>query len=211
MSDLSTRLANDVLAFWFGDALQRDAADTEGAKRWFTFDASFDTEILQRFGHLPEQAAAGNLDSWMDAAETALARVIVLDQFPRNLYRHDSRAFAFDKLASAGTQAAIERGFDAELHPLQAVFMYLPFEHAEDIDKQERAVVLFEALEKRAPTGAESRFARFTDFARRHRDVIARFGRFPHRNTMLCRTSTAEELQYLAQGGERFGPKPTAP
>ena len=208
MSDLPARLANDVLAFWFGDALQVETADNEQAKRWFTCDPSFDAEILRRFGHLPEQAAAGNLDAWMKAAPTALARLIVLDQFPRNLYRHDSRAFAFDKLASAGTQAAIERGFDAELHPLQAVFMYLPFEHAEDIDRQERAVALFEALQKRAPLGAESRFARFTDFARRHRDVIARFGRFPHRNTMLGRASTAEELQYLADGGERFGPKP---
>ena len=85
--------------------------------------------------------------------------------------------------------------------------MYLPFEHAEDIGKQERCVALFEALVKRAPAEAESRFARFTDFARRHRDVIARFGRFPHRNALLGRASTAEELQYLDEGGERFGPK----
>lgn len=208
MSELPSRFADDVLAFWFADALQHSAAESEQSKRWFAYDARFDAEILRRFGHLPEQAAAGNLDSWMDAAKTALARLIVLDQFPRNLYRHDSRAFAFDKLASAGAQAAIERGFDKQLHPLQAVFMYLPFEHAEDIDRQDRAVALFEALQERAPAGAESRFARFTDYARRHRDVVARFGRFPHRNAMLGRAGTAEELAYLEQGGERFGPKP---
>ena len=207
MSELPLHLADEILRFWFGDALQNDAASAEQSKRWFAYDADFDAQILRRFGHLPEQAAAGNLDSWMNAAATAAARLIVLDQFPRNLYRQDSRAFAFDKLASAGTEAAIERGFDTAVHPLQAVFMYLPFEHAEDIEKQERSVALFEALEKRAPAGAESRFARFTDFARRHRDVIARFGRFPHRNALLGRASTAEELQYLDEGGERFGPK----
>jgi uncharacterized protein (DUF924 family) len=205
MSQISTRLADDVLAFWFGETLHD--SDGEAAKRWFTYDPDFDAQILRRFGHLPEQAAAGNLDRWMDAAGSALARVIVLDQFPRNLYRHDSRAFAFDGLALAGSEAAVARGFDRELHPLQASFMYLPFEHAEDLARQERGVALFEALQMRAPVGSEAQFARFADYARRHRAVIARFGRFPHRNALVGRESGPEEHEYLEQGGERFGAK----
>ena len=204
MSQLPIALARDVVEFWFGDALH---AAPQTQRRWFRYDPEFDAQILRRFGHLPEQAAAGNLDSWMEAAEPALARLIALDQFPRNLYRGDSRAFAFDALAAAGAESAIERGFDLRVHPLQAVFMYLPFEHAEDIGRQERAVALFEALCDRAPAGHEPEFARFADFARRHRAVIARFGRFPHRNALLGRASSAEERQYLEEGGERFGPK----
>ena len=200
-------LAHDVVAFWFGESLQAAPAGIEAAKRWFRYDPDFDAQILSRFGDLPEQAAAGNLDSWMEAPESALARLIVLDQFPRNLYRLDSRAFAFDPLAAAGSEAAIERGFDVRLHPLQALFMYLPLEHAEDIRRQDLAVRLFEALCTRAPAGREADFERSLDYARRHRDVIARFGRFPHRNTLLGRAGTVEEEQYLAQGGERFGPK----
>ena len=207
MSQLPTHVAADVLAFWFGEALQDSAAGKACSKRWFTYDPDFDAEILRRFGHLPEQAAAGNLDAWMDAAESALARVIVLDQFPRNLYRHDSRAFAFDGLALAGSQAAVERGFDLRMHPLQAVLVYLPFEHAEDLAMQRRAVALFTALQSRAPAGCEAQFASFADYARRHHEVIARFGRFPHRNALLGRPSSPDELLYLEQGGERFGAK----
>ena len=207
MTQLSTRLAEDVRDFWFGDALRGSAESNERSKRWFTYDPEFDAQILQRFGHLVEQAAAGNLDDWMDAAESALARVIVLDQFPRNLYRHDSRAFAFDGLALAGSAAAVEHGFDLRVHPLQAAFMYLPFEHAEDLAMQQRAVALFTALQSRAPPGSETQFAGFAEYARKHHEVIARFGRFPHRNALLGRPSSREEQQYLEQGGERFGAK----
>lgn len=208
MNRLAPDLAREVLAFWFGDALRDCAAAAAWSRRWFDCDPDFDAQILRRFGHLPEQAAAGNLDAWMDAAEPALARVIALDQFPRNLYRRDSRAFAFDKLAVAASLAAVARGHDTRLHPLQAVFFYLPFEHAEDIAMQDRAVALFEALLARAPAGCEPQFAGFLDYAERHRAVIARFGRFPHRNALLGRPSTAEEVRHLEQGGERFGPKP---
>jgi uncharacterized protein (DUF924 family) len=207
MSQLPTALADEVLAFWFDESVQGTPAGIESTKRWFQYDSLFDAEILRRYGHLPEQAAAGNLDAWMDAPESALARLIALDQLPRNLYRHDSRAFAYDSLASAGAEAAIALGFDTRLHPLQAVFMYLPFEHAEDLAMQDQAVTLFAALCSRAPAGRESEFARFADYARRHRDVIARFGRFPHRNALLGRASGKDELAYLEQGGERFGPK----
>ena len=207
MPQLALSLAGDVLAFWFGDAMSGAPAAQARNKHWFTYDPAFDAQILRRFGYLPEQAAAGNLDGWMAHAEPALARTIVLDQFPRNLYRHDSRAFAFDRLALQASLAAVERGDDVRVHPLRAAFFYLPFEHAEDLAMQERAVVLFEALRMRASAGCESQFAGFADYACRHRDVIARFGRFPHRNALLGRPNTPEEQRYLEQGGERFGPR----
>jgi uncharacterized protein (DUF924 family) len=207
MAATARNLADQVLAFWFADALQSAQAAQARSKAWFSHDPDFDLEILKRFGHLPEQARAGKLDAWMQSARGALARLLVLDQFPRNLYRNDGRAYAFDPLALAGSQAAVACGHDAELHPLHAAFVYLPFEHAEDLAMQERSVTLFEALRGRAPAGWEPQFASYADYARRHRDVIARFGRFPHRNDVLGRSSTREELDYLEQGGERFGGK----
>jgi uncharacterized protein (DUF924 family) len=144
----------------------------------------------------------------MNTAESALARVIVLDQFPRNLYRGDPRAFAFDALALAGSVSAIERGFSTRLHPVQTMFILLPLEHAEDLSTQQRSVAQFEELRGRTPAGCESQFDGYLDYARRHRDVIQRFGRFPHRNAVLGRTSTPEERAYLESGGEHFGAKP---
>ena len=108
----------------------------------------------------------------------------------------------------AGAEAALAAGFDAHLHPLQCLFLYLPFEHAERIDAQSRSVELFEVLARRAPAGSETHFAGFIDYARRHHVIIERFGRFPHRNAVLGRASTQEEADYLASGGERFGAKP---
>jgi uncharacterized protein (DUF924 family) len=208
MSASTEQLASDVLTFWFANALESTEAALARSKVWFANDPQFDAEIARRFGDLPIEAAAGALDSWMYSAESALARVIALDQFPRNLYRNDPRAFAFDTLALAGSISAIERGYVTQLHPLQTVFILLPLEHAEDLIMQQRSVALFEALRSRAPAGCEPRFEGFVDYARRHRDVIARFGRFPHRNAVLGRASTREELEYLENGGERFAAKP---
>jgi uncharacterized protein (DUF924 family) len=202
-----TPLAQDILAFWFGPAMQSAEAAQARSKVWFSYDAALDAELARRFGSLPERARCGELDHWASSAESALAQVLVLDQFPRNLFRNDARAFAFDPLALVATSTAIAAGFDAQLHPLQAVFLYLPFEHAEDIAAQERAVTLFGALLHRAPRGNERLFEGYADYARRHRDVIARFGRFPHRNTLLGRVSTPAEISYLKEGGEHFGPK----
>jgi len=203
--------ANAVLTFWFADALDSPEAAQAVSKRWFTQDPAFDAAIAQRFGHLPDAALRGELDDWAGTPQGALARIVVLDQFPRNLHRESARAFAFDAYAAAAAQAAVAAGFDAQLAPLEAVFVYLPFEHAEDPALQARSVSLFTALDRRAPPGCEPLFANFLDFARRHRDVIARFGRFPHRNAVLGRVPTAEEIGWLAAGGERFGAKPAGP
>jgi uncharacterized protein (DUF924 family) len=200
-------LIGEVLAFWFADALESVEAARARSNVWFSNDPQFDAEIARRFGDLPTQAAAGHLDAWTHCAESALARVIVLDQFPRNLFRGDPRAFAFDALALAGSLGALESGFSTRLHPLQTVFVLLPLEHAEDLAIQQHCVALFEELRDRAPTGSEPLFDGYVNYARRHRDVIERFGRFPHRNAVLGRTSTPAERTYLESGGERFGAK----
>ena len=187
--------AEAVLAFWFAE---------ESAARWFAADAAFDAQIRTRFGAVAAAAAAGELDGWTRTPLGWLALLILLDQFSRNLHRNDAKAWAQDPKALALALAGIERGDDQALPPLQRVFAYLPLEHAEDPTVQQRSVALFEAL--CAESGPEQRaaFEGFLDYARRHRDIIERFGRFPHRNALLGRSSTAQEAIYLAQPGAGF-------
>jgi uncharacterized protein (DUF924 family) len=197
--------ANEVLAFWFADALTSAEATTRQHRRWFMQSDEFDRDIAERFGALPVQAAQGQMRAWRQAPASALALVIVLDQFPRSLYRNSARAFAFDAKALAEAQAAIEHGHDDALHPLQSAFFYTPFEHAENLQMQHRSVQLFEHLRERAPAGLAPLFEGFLEYARRHRDVITQFGRFPHRNALIGRSATADEIAYLSGGGETFG------
>lgn len=181
-----------VLRFWFGE----EALAVRG--EWFRKDPAFDERIRERFGALVERALAGPL-GWDADPASRLAEVIVLDQFPRNLFREQARAFAGDERARTIALALIDAGDDARLHPLQRWFAYLPLEHAEDLALQDRSVALFQALAQ-----AEPAMAGALDYAERHRDVIRRFGRFPHRNRALGRQSTAAELAYLAQPGSGF-------
>jgi uncharacterized protein (DUF924 family) len=194
----------DLLAFWFGDDL--DDASTVAARCaiWFAGDERFDAEIQARFADLPERALHGELDGWEDAARGALALLIALDQLPRNLHRNDSRAFACDARARELAEAAIARGDDQRVHPLEAVFFYLPLEHAEDRAAQQRCVELCETLLERAPPPTRAHFEGFLDYAKRHQAVIERFGRFPHRNGVLGREDTQEERLYIRAGGETF-------
>lgn len=187
--------ANNILDFWFSPA---------HAAQWFAADAGFDEQIRQRFGSEVEMAAQGRLDDWAAKPESWLALLILLDQFPRNLYRGSGRAWAADVKAQRVALSGLDDGFDRCLPALQRVFAYLPLEHAEDMGLQQRSVLLFEALYAQAAAGERERFATFLDYARRHRDVIARFGRFPHRNAALGRSSTPAEAQYLAQSGAGF-------
>jgi len=201
-------LAEDLLACWFGSACETRAAARARVELWFRHDEAFDRQLAERFRDLPERGRRGELDAWADTPRHALARVIALDQLPRNLYRGSPQAYAFDAAALAAASDALGRGHDRALDPLEALFLYLPFEHAEDLAMQERSVRLFESLQERAPSGLERVFAGFADYARRHHAVVARFGRFPHRNETLARASTEEERAYLTDGGERFGPRP---
>ena len=194
----------DVLRFWLG-AYPLDADAMLGAQRqWFQKDDAFDARLRESFGATIAQARAGRLGHWADSADGWLALILVLDQFTRNAFRGQPDSFAGDAQALALALAGIERGHDQALPPMARLFCYLPLEHAEDLALQQRSVALFAAL--RDAPGAEPRafFDGTLDYARKHQDVIARFGRFPHRNAILERTSTPQEQAYLAQPGAGF-------
>lgn len=187
----------EVLDFWFGAP---DSAEFGSFRAdWFAKRPEFDAAVQAGFGEHYAAAATGRLDAWQASADGALALVILLDQFPHHLFRGQARAFATDRQVLATAEAALARGFDEGLLPVQRTFLYLPFEHAEDLAMQDRAVELFTRLAAAHP-GFDSQ----VDYARRHRDVIARFGRFPHRNEALGRVSSAEEIDFLKLPGSRF-------
>ena len=185
----------DILDFWF---------DPAHAAHWFAADASFDAQIRQCFSSVTNDAADGRLDDWVARADSWLALLILLDQFPRNLYRGGAGAWAADVKAQRVALSGLDDGFDQSLPPLQRVFAYVPLEHAENLGLQQRSVALFESLHTAASSEQRKRYAGFLDYARRHREVIVRFGRFPHRNAVLGRTSTVDEGSYLAQPGAGF-------
>jgi uncharacterized protein (DUF924 family) len=178
--------AGEVLAFWFVETRPR---------QWFAEDAAFDRLLRDRFLGLTRSAIAGELHAWSTEPTRALALVLVLDQFPRQIWRDTAMAFAGDPQALAESLQAVERGWlEAEPEQARRQFWLMPLMHAEDLAVQESALPLFERFSD----------PRTADFARRHRDVIARFGRFPHRNTVLGRVSSAEELGFLQTPGSRF-------
>jgi uncharacterized protein (DUF924 family) len=182
----------EVLSFWFDDVVGDDFKTRSHV--WFGKNPAFDTDIQKRFGSLRADAAAGKLTDWERSARAALGLVIVLDQFPRNIFRGTPQAFATDAMALATAKRAIENGFDRQLRPVERLFLYLPFEHAESLADQERSVALSRTL---GDPGS-------LDYAERHRAIIARFGRFPHRNAILGRASTPEEIAFLAEPGSSF-------
>ena len=181
----------EVLDFWFGAPGSRERGRPR--KAWFRKSEPFDAEIRRRFLDTWEQAARGELERWQATPLASLALVVTLDQFPRNMFRGTARAFASDSLAFAVARETIAREFDRLLSPVERSFVYLPFEHAEDLAAQRRSLALFHALD-----GEQ------VEYARRHYEIIARFGRFPHRNLILGRPSTAEEAEFLKQPGSSF-------
>lgn len=189
--------AQRVLDFWFGvpgSAEHRQVRDV-----WFRKSDAFDRSIAEQFGHEIDAALRGDLQEWDATPEGALARIVVLDQFTRNVFRNTPRAFAGDAQALELARRLVRHAFDQRLPLVQRWFVYMPFEHAEDMAAQDESVQLFDAL-ARAGSGFESAL----DYAHRHRDVIARFGRFPHRNAILERKSTPAEQEYLSQPGAGF-------
>ena len=185
-------LAREILAFWFGPT-PHVARDT-----WFRKDDAFDREIRERFGAALAAGIAGAFGEWCTTAHGSLARVVLLDQLTRNAFRGTADQFAGDPGALATANDALERGFDRALDAHERSFLYMPFEHSERLDMQDRAVELFTALA--AETGVDAPLP----WAHKHRDIIRRFGRFPHRNAVLGRESTAGELAFLEQPGSRF-------
>ncbi len=175
----------DVWRFWF----------EEGPKeRWFQKNPDFDRAIAERFGSLPDAALSGVLSHWTSTPRGALAQVLVLDQFPRNLFRGEARMFQYDAAARAAAADLIAAGHDQGMTVDERCFAYLPFEHSEALDDQDRAIVLFTDLGN----------PNYLKYAHAHRDIIVRYGRFPHRNAALGRESTPEERVYLATPGAGF-------
>ncbi|MFQ5466831.1 MAG: DUF924 family protein [Kiloniellaceae bacterium] len=184
--DADTAAIADILRFAFDDG---------PSSRWFRKDPDFDAAVCARLGVHYEAAAAGAHDRWMETAEGCLALCLVLDQAPRNLFRGDARAHGADAKARAVTRHALERGFDRQLPQARRMFLYLPLEHSESMADQNLCVRLMATLDEDPE---------WLDYARRHRDIIARFGRYPHRNAALGRDSTPEEVEFLSQPGSSF-------
>lgn len=190
-------VAQDILDFWFGTAGEPE----HGMRRaeWFRKDAAFDALIRSRFAGAVDEALATAGALFGATPQETLANILLLDQFTRNIHRDTPRAFAGDAQARALALALTQRGDDARLAPLQRLFVYLPFEHAEDLALQELSVRCFEAMVAQSPESSD-----LLAYAHKHRDVVRRFGRFPHRNAILGRPSSAPELAFLTEPGSRF-------
>ena len=188
---------DNIHRFWFGQLDDRGLSPPELNSLWFTKSAATDDQIREQFGDLVEQAMTGQLDDWAITDRGLMALIVLLDQFTRNIYRDSGQAFAADARAFELAMGAIDSGRHLALPAVHKVFLYLPLEHTEDLAVQEECVALFEALVQDVGTDVQG----FAQYAVAHRDVIARFGRFPHRNALLGRTSTPEEIEYLASNG----------
>jgi uncharacterized protein (DUF924 family) len=188
--------SDDVLDFWFGR--EGEPGYGEFRAEWFRKDPAFDAEVTERFASLYEEAAAGDLDGWRDDARSCLALVILLDQFPRNMFRGDGRTHATDGKALETSKYSVEHALDRELPAFQRMFLYMPFMHSESVEDQHRSVELFERLagEEGAPD--------VVSYAVAHRDIVEQFGRFPHRNEILGRETTPEEAVFLTKEGYSF-------
>ena len=191
-------------AFWFGTSPQDADVIVSQSALWWQKQPAVDTEIRKRFAPLVERAATGELDSWLGELHGRLALILLTDQFPRNIWREQAAAFAFDVLALRWAKEALTLGLDTRARPIERVFLYLPLEHSENLADQQHAVRLFDALAASVGTELRPAFDGFLDYARRHLEIIERFGRFPHRNAALGRETTAAEADFLRQPGSRF-------
>ncbi len=193
-----TDTITDIHDFWFGELDENGLCKTDRNALWFGTNKETDASCRVRFGASLTLALAGKLASWAPTERGLVALVVLLDQFSRNIHRGTAQAFGGDALALALAEQAIASGHHLRLPTIHRVFLYLPLEHSEDLVLQNTCVALFDELEK---VGDHPQFARFTHYARAHRDVIAKFGRFPHRNAVLGRESKPGELEYLEQHG----------
>ena len=204
-SEMKTELITDITTFWLSDS--RDGPDHASARRgwWYQGGPAVDEEIRDRFGDLVPRACAGEFVTWRDTPDGALALVLLLDQFTRNLYRGTVDAYAGDSRAFETVDHAIRRGLDRALHPVATIWLYHPFHHSEDVAEQDRGLGLLRALRERSEPAWRAHVKRSIEGWTRHRDIVSRFGRFPHRNAVLGRESTTQELAYLAADGNSFG------
>ncbi len=198
-------VCEEILNFWFGESEEDSQVLEQKGSLWFSKNDQVDREIEQRFGALVDVAdKQGVLRGKEPAAKRYLATILLLDQFTRNIYRGDARAFGSDSIALQLALEALTNGYDKELRPIERVFVYLPLEHSEDKHIQQQSVELFEQIRGVVSEQCQSAFDSFHDYAIRHQDIIERFGRFPHRNQILGRDSTAEEVTFLQQPNSSF-------
>lgn len=196
--------ASTLLDYWFADAATSPGAARQRLDLWFGHHPAFDAALHERYAGWPARALAGEFAHWADTARGTLALLIVLDQLPRNLHRGSPLAYACDSAACALALAAVDADLPAQMQPIEVPFFYLPFEHAEDLDTQHRCIAGYERERARAPADYTWIFDLCLQAAHDHCELIARFGRFPHRNAILGRVPTAEELDYLASGGRHW-------
>jgi uncharacterized protein (DUF924 family) len=197
--------AEAIHEFWFGALNESGRPEPDRSGRWFRPDESFDAEIRGRFESDLRNAAGGRLGRWERTPRGALALILLFDQFPRNIYRGTARAFLFDESARAVLDRSLPPGRIDALWPIEKVFAWMPLEHAEDRDCQARSVECFASLVEAVDPAERGRYEEFLRYAQQHRDVIERFGRFPHRNAILERENTPEEAEWLAADAQGWG------
>lgn len=197
-------IAQELRDIWFEDVFQHPERRTQVARRWFAKDPEFDALLQARFGATLQAAAQTLPSDWLSTHTGHVALIILLDQLSRNLFRGTPAAFAQDSQALALARQAVAEGWHESVHPLERIFCYLPYEHSEDPADQAESLRLFAALTAAVPEADRPTFAFYEDYARKHADVIERFGRFPHRNAILGRASTPAEIAYLQEPGAGF-------
>lgn len=206
MNNNDYKTLNEVHNFWFGNLGSMESCPSEDKfKFWFGFSEDVDKEIRTKYTILLEKVATGELDKWRDSAQGSLVLTIILDQFPRQIYRKTERAFAYDKHALELATKTTRAGLDSNMHFAEKMFCYLPFSHCENKNMQHKSVSLFRNLLDKSSDAQYDAAALCLKMAREHLAIIARFNRFPHRNEVLGRVSTEEEIKYLAQENSRYG------
>ena len=193
-----------ILQFWFGDVDELGRSDVQHSRRWFMKDEAFDRTIADHFGQTYADVRAGLREAWLDDPRGRVAYVIVLDQFARNMFRGTARMFEGDRQALAAAVEGVARHDDAALTVNERSFLYTPYMHSEELGMQERSVALFEELAASAPSELRGSLAAAVQYAKKHHDIVARYGRFPHRNTVLGRESTPAEQAFLAEPDSGF-------
>lgn len=202
--------AEHILSFWFADVATASSRAQERYDFWFKATPEIDTQIRERFSDLYRQAQAGELQSWEEAPRSCLALIIVLDQFPRNLYRATPSAFTTDSQAQTIAQRGLTQSYLSELHCIEQAFFLMPLQHAEHVSLQEESVRQSREMLRQAPAEWHVLLDSFHGSAEKHLSIIQRFGRFPHRNAILGRKSTPEEQAFLDSGSGSFGQAPAS-
>jgi uncharacterized protein (DUF924 family) len=195
---------DEILLYWFGNLPDSAGVSAEKSALWWKKSSETDSTIRARFGDAHARAVRGELDDWCRTPRGTLALVILLDQFSRNIYRDDARAFSADDKARSIVNQTVDRGDAGKLRPIERAFLYMPLMHSENRADQDRALALFDALLEESSQEDRAAVQAYPKYARAHREIVVRFGRFPHRNSVLGRASTPEEVEFLRQPGSSF-------